>query len=155
MKQIITGAEVIQVIESLGELAWNRMSTIDMTDLRTIVRSMKIHGRDNFRTEPSFTSWRYKNPNPRIEQLIVEAVNTFRGKVEWVIHVKETGNRNWLIETRRCRETREAKEFDLSKFPTTESYLESIDPQFGMTAAEDVPNLAEHIKNYVQKRLKD
>lgn len=143
----------MKVLESFGELEWRSASIIDMDDPVLLATNKRLTGKDNFRTRPPFTAWRWKNPNSKIEQLVVESVNSFSGNVEWTIHVKETGNRNWLIETKRCREIKDSIQWDLRKFPTVGQYLEAIDPQFGKDAAEDVPRLAEHIKNYVQKHL--
>jgi hypothetical protein len=145
---VITGQEIIDIIEKFGELKWRRTGAIAITDPMTI----QINKRDNYRTRPSFTAWRYMNPDPEVEQAIVEAVESFKGNVKWIITVKETGNRNWLIITKKASDYQKEGKGD-KEWGLAENYIAEHEPEFGIAANQDVPALAKHIEEYVYNKL--
>lgn len=142
---IVSGILIREVLGNFGNFAWEHHSCIDSNDL-------EFNENSGFRFKPHYTAWRYKNPDPEVEQAITEAVNSFKGNVEWIIDVKPFGNRNWIIETKKASEYRKEGKVD-KKWHSVENYLAEHEPEFGLTANLDIPALAEHIDKYVRNKL--
>lgn len=146
--KFISGMLIRKVLEKFGELAWAMSLSIDLDDPIAI----KHNKTDNFRTRPSFTAWRFRTPDPRIEEAIVEAVNSFRGNVEWMITVKTEGNRNWVIKPKKLAEYQEKGKVD-KEWGLAENYIAENEPEFGISANLDIPKLATHVEKYVFNKL--
>lgn len=119
--QTIRGQEIINILKSFGELAW-----------LTYTPATKEYGIHQDKTEEShYTCYRWKDPNPQLDKLIIEAVESFEGQIEWRIHSRQrthsSGGINWTIEP-------------LKK-----------EPEIGIKSSQDLPKLAEHIKKYVEE----
>ncbi|MBL0320379.1 MAG: hypothetical protein IPP74_13980 [Alphaproteobacteria bacterium] len=86
-----------KVISSFGQFEWRRGGSVDPN-------WQKRHPERNYNSYPYFFSWRYKNPNPLIDQAIIDAVESFRGNVKWhVLHKhRDLGGTNWCIEPRKA-----------------------------------------------------
>jgi hypothetical protein len=111
---------------------------------------------------PPVVVWRYKHQNERRDQLIVEAVESFKGKVEWKISFRDRretlGGRNWMIMPERLHGFPENVE-NIQEFLDSIGAL-SLDgafailhPEVGLAANKELPQLAEHIKKTVEKEL--
>lgn len=142
---IISGILIREILGEFGEFSWERHSCIDSND-------PEFNKTSNFRTYPHYTAWRYKNPDQEVEQAIIEAVNSFKGNVEWTISVKPFGNRNWIIETKKAFEYRKEGKVD-KEWCSVENYLAEHEPEFGLVANLDVPALAKYINKYVRNKL--
>lgn len=131
---IISGTEIINVIRDFGELGWSRGSVV-------------IKKEEDLK-HPPVIAWRYKEPNPKIEQAIVDAVNSFPGSVDWEIRFC---GRNWVIAPRRVREFRETREFkvDIEALRT----LANEEPKLGEMANKDISRLAEHIRKTIEAKI--
>lgn len=127
--------ELSEVLQFFGEFEWGRGSVI-------------VHGEDDL-TFPPFLVWRYKKKVLLLENLIVEAVNSFAGNIDWEI---ELSGQNWSITPRKAEEfVREHDEFrtDIEAMKA----FAGKEPELGKTANQELPKLAAHIKIVVQKGL--
>ncbi|GBF82220.1 hypothetical protein [Aphanothece sacrum] len=128
----ITGLEILEILEILGELEW--------------VRCSATRGKADRLERSPFVVWRYKTRDINLESLLIKAVESFRGNVEW--EIKFTG-KNWLIAPKL-----------LEKFQQERDYKKDVDalkaisiefPEFCQQANEDVPALAAKIKETTEK----
>ncbi|MBR8826988.1 MAG: hypothetical protein DSM107014_03620 [Gomphosphaeria aponina SAG 52.96 = DSM 107014] len=128
MKEM-TGLEIMEVLQTLGELEWGRCRAV-------------LHTQDL--SDPPLTVWRYKKRNLQLESLIVQAVESFQGNVEWKI---EFTGKNWVIAPKKLQEFQEERGYrrDVEAL----NALAKEEPEFGMKANLDVPVLAEKIKQTV------
>ena len=133
---------IYQAIKSFGELEWGGFSPsldseFDNEDAQKI---------------PHYTIWRWKNPNPQLDKLIIEAVNSFEGDIEWTIRFRDRksslGGRNWVIEPQKKQEFYN-KHQSLDYHSLTKLITEK-EPEIGILSNKDVPKLAKHIKQYVE-----
>jgi hypothetical protein len=129
------GRNIIDVLELFGEIDWYRYRPI-------------INKNQDLKN-PHLSVWRYKEKKPAIEDAIVNAVNSFQGEVEWVI---EFSGRNWSIIPKVVNKfIQEHNEFRTD----SEAMAAFADksPEVGEMANKDLPDLAEHIKKFVQQGL--
>jgi hypothetical protein len=127
----ITGLEIIEFLQTLGELEWARCSAINYNqDL----------------SNPPFTVWRYKKRAQELESLIVKAVKSFRGNVDWKI---EFTGRNWVIAPKRLQQFQDERGY--KRDVEALKVLAQEDPEFGRLANYDVPALAEKIKETLKR----
>jgi hypothetical protein len=103
---------------------------------------------------PPVTVWRYKEKDERRDQLIVDAVESFNGSIQWKISFRDREilpGRNWYISPKKYE--------DFINDPTvnygrdTKAEFAKLHPEIGEMANKELPKLAEHIKNTVQARL--
>ena len=139
----VHGDDLLRVLESFGKLDW-------------AVRGPSIKKDDVFEDvarNPHSTFWRWKNPDPELGKLVVEAVESFRGQVEWTISSRERrpslGGRNWGIRT--LREEQLSKERKDLNYVEIDQLIREKEPEIGILSNQDVPKLAEHIKQYVEE----
>lgn len=137
----LTGREVIDVLSKLGQLS--QAGSHPVTGFR---------GQSQLNTIPLMV-WRFKEPNPKIEEMIVAAVQSFRGNVEWELEPYKDQFRfgNWSLTPKRLRQFEE--EYNLKNYLEARAVLEKEEPEFGVQANYDVPSLAEHIWNYIESHL--
>jgi hypothetical protein len=110
---------------------------------------------------PPVVIWRYKDKDDRRDQLIVDAVESFNGNLEWIITFRDRESlpgRNWSIMPKPFKEfLNELKNnpslIDKSEFISAERAFSRIDPEIGEIANRELPQLAEHIKKFVQQGL--
>jgi hypothetical protein len=117
-----SGILIKETLNKFGDFAWVRYNDPEFSQA------------NNMEIRPYFIAWRYKNPDSKIEKAITEAINSFRGNVEWSIELKPFGNPNWLIEPKK-------------------SYLITNEYDFALVANNDIKALAEHIDKYVTNKL--
>ena len=141
--KIISGDNIIKVLKSFKETEWIRCNPV--------FREVKFY--KDIEKEPHFTGWRWKNPDPQLDRLIVEAVNSFKGQLEWEIRYRDRkpslGGRNWAIEPKRKREFFE--KYKSSAKGELYQLIKEKEPEIGILSNQDVPKLAEHIKRYVEE----
>lgn len=144
ISKTISGDNIIKVLKSFQETEWIRCGPV--------IKEFEIH--EDVEKEPHFTGWRWKNPDPQLDGLIIEAVNSFKGQIEWEIDYRNRrhslGGRNWGIEPKRKREFYNKHE-DLDGLELA-NLIKEKEPEIGILSNRDVPQLAEHIKRYVEER---
>jgi hypothetical protein len=110
---------------------------------------------------PPVTVWRYKEKDERRDQLIVDAVETFNGNLQWTTTFRDRERlpgRNWSIMPKRFKEFLDELKnnpgiIDAVGALNAKGAFAVIEPEVGKTANREIPQLAEHIKNFVQGRL--
>ncbi|MBP0036039.1 MAG: hypothetical protein J7524_23230 [Roseofilum sp. Belize BBD 4] len=123
----ITGREVIEVLQEIQEIEWGKCNSIE--------------GVEENLYYPPIIVWRFKNSNQTIESLIVKAVESFQGNVDWEI---TKTRKNWVISPKKIREFQEQKKYRI--YTEALSDLSEKNPEFCRQANEDVPALAQKIK---------
>lgn len=105
---------------------------------------------------------RYKYQDEKRDQLIMNAVESFRGKVEWTISFRDRretlGGRNWSISLKRLQEFSDNIEniqnfFDSTGALSLKGAFAALHPEIGLAANKELPQLAEHIKKIIQEGL--
>jgi hypothetical protein len=141
------GKILYSALKSLGETEWTGGTLVMQKD-------------DDWKCPPVI-AWRYKDKDERRDQLIVDAVESFNGNLQWIITFRDRESlpgRNWSIMPRRFKEfLNELKKnpglIDPDLFISSERAFSKIEPEIGEIANQEIPQLAEYIKNYVQKEL--
>jgi hypothetical protein len=134
---------IYKVIKSFGEIEWGGYSpSLDSEFINK-----------NTQKSPHHTVWRWKNPDSQLDKLIVEAVNSFKGEIEWIIRCRDRktslGGTNWIIEPKKKQEFYNEHQ-SLDYHAIAKLIIEKA-PEIGILSNKDVPHLAEHIKQYVEK----
>lgn len=123
----LTGTEIIEVLQKLGEMEWGKCNI--------------INGVEKNLYYPPIIVWRFKVRDFNLELLILKAVESFRGNVDWEI---TKPGRNWVISPQKVREFQEQHNFRIyvqALFAISEQY-----PEFCKQANEDIPALAGKIR---------
>jgi hypothetical protein len=142
------GRSVRNVLELFGKIEWGRGGVIIEND--------------NDWNYPPVVVWRYKHQDERRDQLIVNAVESFKGKLEWKITFRDRretlGGRNWSIMPQQLYDFPENVE-NIQEFLDSMGAL-SLDgafailhPEIGLAANQELPQLAEHIRKTVAEAL--
>ena len=139
----ILGHNIIEILKLFGEIEWAKCSPA----------IKKVNLFEDAEENPHSSVWRWKNPDPELDELIVEAVNSFQGQIEWSISSRERipklGGRNWVIQpTRKKQFFNEHKDLPLAEI---KRLIREEEPEIGILSNQDVPKLAEHIKRYVEE----
>jgi hypothetical protein len=121
-------------LQSFGEFEWGK-------------GGIAIREDEDWNCPPSVV-WRYKDRVEKIEKSIVKAVNSFQGNVNWTIVFS---GRNWFITPRKYQRFLEDTEFEPGVNPR--AVFASQNPEIGLMANKELPQLAEHIKKTVQEAL--
>ena len=104
---------------------------------------------------PPVTVWRYKDKDETRDQLIMDAVKSFNGNIQWTISFRDREKlpgRNWSITPKRFEEFLDEIK-DNSEIIDAKGAFSVAEPEVGKSANRELPELAEHIKNFVQKGL--
>lgn len=133
---------LMDLIESIGETEWRKGSASEY-----VVRERGIWVLKSQCHHPPSVSFRFKQENPDAISRLKRAVESYVGKVSWVLseYKRETlPGVNWTIGPVRLWEVREkARKLDLAP----NQYLAKYEPEFGPLAFEDLPALVEHIRH--------
>ena len=140
----VLGHNIIEVLESFGKIEWAKCSPA--------IQEVNLF--DEAEKNPHSTVWRWKNPDSQLDRLIVEAVNSFHGQIEWEIssrkRIPKLGGMNWVIQPRRKKQFfNEHKSLSLGEINRS---IREKEPEVGILSNQDLPKLAEHIKRYVENR---
>lgn len=132
---------LLELIESLGETEWRKCVNSQYANKEHgawVVKDQSGH--------PPVVSFRFKEEDPKVIYRLKVAVESYQGKVNWVLDEhKRDGlpGTNWTIKPSRLREIwARARELDL----TPNQYMAKYEPDFGSIAYEDIINLTEHIR---------
>lgn len=142
MSSNIEGRELLDFIETLGELEWlkfeSRYPSFTIKGVRTDEDRSKY---------PPYTSFRFAHENPEIIDGLRRAIDGYRGKVEWIMegHQRDSfpGTTNWVICTKKMADLRRVA-LD-SNLPVGQ-YMAIHNPDFGAVAYEDLLGLASHVR---------
>ncbi|WP_447873928.1 hypothetical protein [Serratia fonticola] len=141
------GKELFTVIEKLGDLEWQRCHS------RYPV--FKFKGQDEFMEDrsarPPATSFRFKNEDPNIIELLQKAIDSYKGKLQWVMdgQKKEYGHGiNRVIYPKHVHEMKN-KAIKVYKLPV-EKYMAEYEPDFGPLAYEDLKSLTQHVRSVLK-----
>jgi hypothetical protein len=138
---------LLEAMENFDEVEWGKYGPV-----------IDDGGTDPY---PPVTVWRYKEKDERRDQLIVDAVKSFNGDIQWEITFRDRESlpgRNWSIMPKRFQEFlnnfKENKEtIKATGALSADGAFAVLEPEIGKAANRELPDLAEHIKNYVQKGL--
>jgi hypothetical protein len=141
------GENLTDVLRLLGKIDWGRSGII-------------IRENDDWKYPPVIV-WRYKDKDEKRDQLIVDAVESFNGNIQWTTTFRDRERlpgRNWLIMPKRFKEFLGELEnnrgiIDAVGALDAEGAFAVIEPEIGEIANREIPQLAEHIKEFVQARL--
>ena len=133
---------LLDFIGSLGELEWlhyqSRIQDEWVNDHFEKVDRSKY---------PPYTSFRFKEENPEVVVLLEEAINSYKGEIQWsmISQKKEYGSGvNRCILPKYIEEL--GKEMDSGTRKINE-YIESHHPDFAPTAYDDLVGLADHMRS--------
>jgi hypothetical protein len=141
------GENLTDVLRSLGKIDWGKSGIIIRED-------------DDWKYPPVIV-WRYKDKDERRDQLIVDAVESFNGNLQWITTFRDRERlpgRNWSIMPKRFKEfLNELKNnsgiINEMGALDAEGAFAVIDPEVGEIANREIPQLAEHIKKFVKAGL--
>jgi hypothetical protein len=133
--------KLIEAMKNLGETEWYKYGPAI----------------DDGETDPypPVTVWRYKEKDERRDQLIVDAVESFNGNIKWAISFRDRERlpgRNWWIAPKRYKEFLDEVK-DNPDIIDTKGAFAATEPEIGEAANRETPQLAEHIKKFVQAGL--
>lgn len=134
---------IYKVLKSFGEIEWGGYSPC-----------LDSKFADEYaQKSPHHTVWRWKNPDSLLDKLIVEAVNCFEGEIEWIIRSRDRrpslGGKNWIIEPKKKQEYYAQNQF--LEYHTINKLITDKKPEIGILSNKEVPQLAKHIQQYVEK----
>jgi hypothetical protein len=134
------GETLADVLRLFGDIDWGAWGIVIKND-------------ENLKQSPVVV-WRYREKDERRDQLIIDAVKKFNGEVQWKISFRDreklTG-RNWSIMPEKLERFIEENEFEIGVSP--QAVFASQNPEIGLLANKELPQLAEHIKKTVQQAL--
>jgi hypothetical protein len=143
-----TGDSLRNVLDFFGKIEWGSTGVIIEND--------------NDWNYPPVVIWRYKYQDERRDQLIVDAVESFQGKVEWKISFRDRretlGGRNWMIMPKQLygfpENVENIQEFlDSTGALSLDGAFAILHPEVGLAANQELPQLAEHIRKTVAEAL--
>ncbi|MEQ1963120.1 hypothetical protein ABLB69_08085 [Xenorhabdus khoisanae] len=131
---------LLDLISKLGPLEWKRY--------QQRYPDMWMNGHfepTDHSSYPPFTSFRFKNEDPKIIKILEYALASYKGKYQWVMisQKKEYGTGiNRCILTKYIKELRE----NTDEIHKVDEYVARHEPDFGPLAYDDLINLTEHVK---------
>lgn len=100
---------------------------------------------------PPATSFRFKNEDPNIIELLQKAIDSYKGMLQWVMdgQKKEYGHGiNWVIYPKHVPEMKN-KSIKVYKLPV-EKYMAEYEPDFGPLAYDDLKSLTQHVRSVLK-----
>lgn len=138
------GSILLNFISKLDELEWKKYQ--QRYPYTFIDNQLKKVDHSSY---PPFTSFRFKNENLKVINMLNQAINSYQGDVEWVLTSTKREYRNGVnhcILTKYVHDMKESmKKTNKVNIPI-DSYISEIMPQFGPVAYNDLINLAKHIE---------
>lgn len=143
MPDTINGRELIDFIEQLGELGWEKYETRYPT---FSIKGSPPSSEDRS-GRPPYASFRFEHELADVINKIQEAVRLYQRRIEWVMEghqrVSFPDTTNWMI----CpKKMLEVKQLARMENLTPGQYLEKYDPEFGPVAYTDMLNLTAHLQ---------
>lgn len=123
----MTGREIIDILEEFGELDWARWGNINNEE-------------EQLRFPPVIV-WRFKTPRTSLDNNIVKAVETFQGKINWIIFYS---GKNWVLEPERVRLFIAEGNYKVDSQALAD--MAELEPEIGIAANKELPNLAKHLR---------
>lgn len=144
---MIQGRELLNVIEKIGTLAWYKFQT--RYPLIEIKNKPKFT--EDRSSYPPYTSFRFEHEDANIIQLLQNAIDSYDGKVEWVLHGQKKEYGSGINRVILPKKLHDAKEKANAEGVAVGKYMAENQPNFGPVAYEDLINLAEHVKIVLKK----
>lgn len=140
------GRELLVVIEKLGPLEWQRFESRYPT--------FNFKGQKEFSEDrssyPPYTSFRFENEDPKIIDILQYAVETYKGKIEWIMYGKKkeygSGTNRVILPKVFHDNTEKALNMNMA----LGQYMSKYQPDFGPVAYEDLVGLTEHVKEVLR-----
>lgn len=142
MMDIKDGSILLNFISKLEELEWKKYQQ----RYPYILIDNKLKKIDHS-SYPPFTSFRFKNENLKVINILNQAINSYQGDVEWILI---STKREYCDGVNHCILTKyvqDMKEINKITVPI-DSYISKIMPQFGPIAYNDLINLTKHIERF-------
>lgn len=140
------GRELLDFIEKLGELEWVKFESRYPSFTIKGVRASEDRSK-----YPPYTSFRFAHEKPEIIDGLRRAIDSYRGKVEWVMegHQRDSfpGTKNWVICTKKMANLRQAA---LESNLPVGRYMAIHTPDFGPVAYEDLLALTSHVRENLE-----
>lgn len=139
----VEGRALLDLIESLGKLAWAKFETKKPT---FAIKGGASWSEDRS-AKPPYTSFRFYDEDTELINLLKEAVRSYNGAVAWVMvgHKRvDLPGTNWMICPKRLWDVREiASESRM----TAGQYMSKHEPEFGPVAYKDFLSLTAYLRN--------
>lgn len=135
------GAELLNLIDALGDREWQRFQSRH----NSVLIDDQWQPADLSGYPPS-CSFRFVKEDPQIIEQLKQAVDSYRGKVAWVMYGHNRSplpGTNWVICTKRSREIGEEKGMGDHDVRV---YMKKNEPEFSPVAYADLIGLTEHIR---------
>lgn len=137
----VTGRELLELVEQLGELEWARFESRRPTI--TTRFSTTVEDRS---THPPYASFRFKTESAELIQRLQAAVSSYRGAIAWVMSGHDRAplpGTNWVIQPKFAADAFEkASELRLPQW----RYMQEGFPEFGPVCYEDLLPFVEHVR---------
>ena len=141
------GNELVLLIQQIADLEWAKSAFSCPT---YSVGNKKIT--EDRSSEPPYSSFRFKTEDPVLMQKLMESVDSYSGKVKWVMvgHDRITlPGRNWTICPKLTLDVEAQAE---SMGCTTSQYFKENMPEFGPTAYADMLNLVRYVDDALSQK---
>jgi hypothetical protein len=123
----MTGREITEVLEQIGELEWGRHPMLS--------------DEPGALSRPPVVAWRFKVADELIKTRIFDAVAAFHGRVEWEM---VSSGRSCAILPKRVGHLQRERGYGLDVHALVA--LEQESPEYGEAANRDLPDLARHLR---------
>lgn len=133
--------KILNLIESLAPTEWRKYQ--ERYPVAWIGNRMQ---RIDYSSRPPYWSFRFVRENPKLIKELTRALESYHGKVEWVMVYHERNSlpgKNWMICTKKSWLAREAA---LEAGISVGEYLSENEPEFGPNAYDDIGGLESHLR---------
>ncbi len=143
------GSILLKFISKLDELEWKKYQ--HRYPYILISNKLEIIDHSSY---PPFTSFRFKNKNPKIIEMLTQAISSYQGDVDWVLISKKREyckGINYCILTKYVQDKKEKMKKINKTTYSVDQYIAENMPQFGPIAYNDLVNLTKHIEYFFRK----
>lgn len=146
MKTIVSGKELLAVIESLGELEWMRFRN-RYPEVQIKGEPKRIEDRSSYFP---YTSFRFQNERADIINNLQQALACYPGTMEWILISQkrefEDGVNRCVLPKHVQDMKIKARELELH----IDDYMARFEPEFSPKAFEDLEKLSTHVKSFFE-----
>ncbi|UDN36887.1 hypothetical protein [Proteus sp. NMG38-2] len=143
------GSILLKFISKLDELEWKKFQ--HRYPYILISNKLEIIDHSSY---PPFTSFRFKNKNTKIIEMLTQAISSYQGDVDWVLISKKREyckGINYCILTKYVQDKKEKMKKINKTTYSVDQYIAENMPQFGPIAYNDLHYNFEN--NYKNKKL--
>lgn len=137
--------QLLNLINGLSELEWRKFQS----------RHVKVMNGDRLEevdrsSWPPFISFRFKNEDHLLVDKLTYAVQSYKGHITWTLVAHQRDGLpgvNWMI----CPKAMwEVRDFALQSGVSAGQYMSEHQPDFGLSAYEDLKGLTRYMQKYFQ-----